>query len=135
MRESGDTPAPKGTSLRPGTVISGKFVLLRLIGEGAMSAVYEAKDSLIGRHVALKILHSPLARNAEVVRRFRREAEATARIQHPNVVMIHEMGQRRDGTFFIIQELLAGENLRAQLDARGRLDVEEAIEIILPIMG
>jgi len=127
--------APTGTPLRTGIVIGGKFVLLRVIGEGAMSSVYEARDLLIGRHVALKILHPRYATDGEILRRFRREAEATARIRHPNVVMVHEMGQRRDGTFFIVEELLAGENLREYLDARRRLSVDEAIEIILPIMG
>ena len=131
----GHTTAYRGTKLHPGMVISDKFVLKRLIGEGAMSAVFEAKDELIGRNVALKILHPHFAVNPDAVRRFRREAEATARIQHPNVVMVYEMGQRNDGTFFIIQELLSGENLREFLEVRSRLGVDEAIEIILPIMG
>src|SRR5262245_59184647 len=108
--------APMGAPLRAGIVIGSKFVLLRLIGEGAMSSVYEARDLLIGRHVALKILHPRYTNDSEILRRFRREAEATARIRHPNVVIVHEMGQRADGTFYIIEELLAGETLRKYLD-------------------
>src|SRR6185503_1624786 len=113
--------APASAPLRTGAVIGGKFALLRLIGEGSMCSVYEARDLLIGRHVALKILHPRYATDVEILRRFRREAEATARIRHPNVVMIHEMSQRRDGTFFIIQELLTGENLREYLDTQRQL--------------
>src|SRR5262245_6198762 len=86
---------------QPGMTIESKFVLLRLIGRGAMGVVFEARDEWIERHVAIKLLHPLYADRSHVVRRFRREAQAMARVSHPNVVAIHEMGRRSDGTLFI----------------------------------
>ncbi|MCC6559491.1 MAG: serine/threonine protein kinase [Polyangiaceae bacterium] len=115
--------------------IENKFVLLRLIGKGSMGAVYEARDEWIQRHVALKLLHPRHAQSSHVVRRFRKEAQAMARVSHPNVVAVHEMGRHSDGTFFIVQELLTGRTLREHLDERQRLSIDEAVEILSPIMG
>lgn len=116
-----------------GIVIGGKFTLLRLIAEGGVGAVYEAEDALICRRVALKLLHPHYSRHPDAVRRFRREAQATASIDHPNVVTVLEMGSCGDGTFFIVQELLKGQNLRERLAERRRLDMEEALQILLPV--
>jgi serine/threonine protein kinase len=121
------------SALRPGLVVGGKFTLLRLIARGGVGAVYEAEDALICRRVALKLLQSQYAKHPDIVRRFFREAQATAAIDHPHVVTIHEMGSRRDGSFFIVQELLKGANLRELLGERRRLPLEEALQIVLPI--
>ncbi len=130
---------PKGRQrvapLRPGLVVGGKFVLLRQIGQGAVGAIFEAKDTWIGRHVALKVLHPHVARHPDVMYRFRREARAAASIDHPNIVGVLEVGQRRDGTYYIVQELLDGISLRRHLETRVRLPVEEALDILVPIMG
>jgi serine/threonine protein kinase len=115
-------------------VIAGKFTLLRLIAEGGAGAVFEAEDILIGRRVALKLMHPRLAHDPEIVRRFRREAQATAAVQHPNVVTVFEMGQRRDGSFFIAQEFLHGRDLRAHLVEHKRLGIQDAAAILAPIM-
>lgn len=125
------TPPPSG--FPPGILIGGKFTILRLIAEGGVGAVYEAEDMLMSRRVALKLLHPMYAKHPEVQRRFHREAQATASIDHPNVVTIHEIGRRRDGTFFIAQELLRGHNLREVLVERGRLEVHEALRLLLPL--
>jgi serine/threonine protein kinase len=125
----------EGNAYRPGMTIENKFVLLRFIGKGAMGVVYEARDEWVERHVAIKLLHPRHAHSAQMVRRFRREAQAMARVSHPNVVAIHEMGRRSDGTFFIVQELLTGRTLREHLDDRQRLALDEALEILLPILG
>lgn len=126
-------PEDAPNALRPGIVIGGKFTLLRLIARGGVGSVYEAEDALICRRVALKLLHPQFAKHPDVVRRFFREAQATAAIDHPNVVTVHEMGSRQNGTFFIVQELLKGANLREFLGERRRLDPEEALQIVLPI--
>jgi serine/threonine protein kinase/tetratricopeptide (TPR) repeat protein len=125
----------RGPSLRPGVVVGGKFVLLRQIGQGAAGAIFEAEDTWIGRRVALKALHAHVARHPEVMWRFRREARAAASIEHPNIVGVLEVGQRRDGTYYIVQELLDGISLRRHLEERGQLPVPEALEILVPIMG
>jgi serine/threonine protein kinase/tetratricopeptide (TPR) repeat protein len=131
MEPDHDPSAP----FRPGMLIGNKFVLLRLIAEGGMCAVFEAKDELIRRHVAIKLLRREYAQHAEAIGRFRREAELTASIQHPNVVSIHEMGQRRDGSFYIVEELLQGESLRSHILRYGRFSFEQALEILVPVMG
>ncbi len=121
--------------LRPGVVVGGKFVLIRQIGQGAVGAIFEAEDTWIGRRVALKVLHPHVARHPDVMWRFRREARAAASIEHPNIVSVLEVGQRRDTTYYIVQELLEGISLRRHLEERGRLSVEEALEVLVPIMG
>src|ERR1700680_259648 len=87
---------PRTTSLRPGVVVGGKFVLLRQIGQGAVGAIFEAEDQWIGRRVARKVLPPPVARHPDVMWRSRREARAAASIEHPNIVSALEVGQRRD---------------------------------------
>ncbi|MBK9262674.1 MAG: protein kinase [Polyangiaceae bacterium] len=128
-RAAGQTP------FQPGMQIAGKFTLQRLIGSGSMGSVFEAWDMFVERRVAIKLMHPGYDRDPAMIARFRREAQTTAAIRHPNVVTIHEVGQRRDGTFYMVQELLAGETLRDYLAARGRLSEHEAMTIMVPIMG
>jgi eukaryotic-like serine/threonine-protein kinase len=126
---------PRPSSLRPGVVVGGKFVLIRQIGQGAVGAIFEAEDTWIGRRVALKVLHPHVARHPDVMWRFRREARAAASIDHPNIVGVLEVGQRRDGTYYIVQELLDGISLRRHLEEHGRLSVTETLDTLVPIMG
>lgn len=128
-RAGGQTP------FQPGMQIAGKFTLQRLIGSGSMGSVFEAWDMFVERRVAIKLMHPGYDRDPAMIARFRREAQTTAAIRHPNVVTIHEVGQRRDGTFYMVQELLSGETLRDYLGARGRLSEHEAMTIMVPIMG
>ncbi|MFO0760165.1 MAG: serine/threonine-protein kinase [Byssovorax sp.] len=124
-----------GTPLRPGMVVGGKFALLRRLGEGGVGVVFEAEDTWIGRRVAIKVLHAHLASRADVLARFRREARAAAALHHPNIVSVFEVGQRHDGSFYIVQELLDGETLRERMMRQRRLSPAELIEILSPIMG
>ncbi len=128
-RAAGQTP------FQPGMQIAGKFTLQRLIGSGSMGSVFEAWDMFVERRVAIKLMHPGYDRDPAMIARFRREAQTTAAIRHPNVVTIHEVGQRRDGTFYMVQELLSGETLRDYLAARGRLSEHETMTIMVPIMG
>jgi serine/threonine protein kinase len=118
-----------------GIIIGGKFALQRVIASGAMGVVFEAWDLYIERCVALKLMHPHLAHDPRLVARFRREAQAAARIQHPNVVSVLEVGKRRDGTFYIVHELIPGQTLRDYIRARGRIDPGEALSIASPVMG
>lgn len=122
-------------ALVSGTVVAGKFALIREIASGSMGTVFEAHDMLVDRVVALKLMHPYLQSKADTVARFLREAQAAARIRHPNVVAVLEMGQRRDGTFYIVQEMLTGRTLREYLDECGKLNAVDAVSIALPIMG
>lgn len=123
-------------SERVGTVIGGKYHLLSVLGTGGMGAVYRAENTWTRREVALKLLHPELTNSREVVERFMQEAQLASQLRHPNIVDVLDMGQEpSDGSFFIVQELLHGNDLRTVIDASGRLDAETSIDIVLPLMG
>ena len=134
-REGGPESGAAGTHFVPGTVVNGKFTLQRVIAFGAMGTVFEARDMFVERQVAFKLMHPHLMLDANLVTRFRREAQAAARIQHPNVVIVFEVGKHHNNTFYIAQELLVGKTLRQLLDSRRALDLAETISIAIPIMG
>ena len=105
-QDPGDGPRPCPTRL-------GRFTVLRPLGEGGMGAVYAGYDDVLDRHVALKLLH----RAAEARAWLRREGQALARLAHPNVVGIHELGEH-EGQLFLAMELVEGPTLRAFLEER-----------------
>ena len=111
------------------------YRLLREIGRGGMSVVYEACDVRTGQRVALKVLALPFAvtaaRRSDLVARFRREERAVSRLSHPNIVTIQEIGER-GGLHFIAMEYLPGESLRARLE-RGPLPLPEAGRVLTQI--
>ncbi|WP_434421596.1 serine/threonine-protein kinase [Nannocystis pusilla] len=114
-----------------GSTLAEKYRIEAVIGDGGMGRVYEAKHvRMPGRTVAVKILHRVLASDAEVVSRFRREAEIAGTIVHPNVVQIHDVDQTIDGTPFIVCERLVGEDLGQHLDRVGRIGVRETVHIL-----
>ena len=115
-----------------GEVIGGRYELEELIGTGGMSSVYRARDSLLERHVALKVLHSHYAEDEDFVERFRREARAVAQLSHPNIVTVIDRGDD-GGRQFIVFEYVAGENLKQLLVSRGALRVREALQIALQV--
>ena len=134
-RQSESTPAAAEATRRVGATVAGKFKLVRLIGVGGMGTVYEATNTWTHRRVALKILHPRVARDRDAAERFFQEARAATHIAHPNIVDVLDMGEdTADGSLFIVQELLDGEDLHARLNARGRLPPREALEVLLPIM-
>jgi len=100
-----------------------------------MGEVYRATNMSLGRNVAVKILNKEHTANEDDVLRFLREARAAAAVRHPNVVDVFDVARDDDGTPFIVQELLSGEDLEQYLlgPARGRLSIEEAIEIMIPV--
>jgi len=100
---------------RVGQMISGRYLIRALLGEGGMGAVYLAEHTLMRKRFALKMLHPQMAENPEVVARFRREAEAAAQIEHPNVVAASDFGQTDDGAFFLVLEYVDGTSLRDAL--------------------
>ncbi|MBI2392895.1 MAG: protein kinase [Deltaproteobacteria bacterium] len=121
---------------QPGMVIGGKYVLTRLLADGGLSSVFEAQHVSLGRRVAIKVLRPEVAFRQDVVGRLRREARAASALDHPNIVEIFDFGQDAvTESFFIVQRLLHGVDLRTHLDARQRLSVEESLEIIVPVMG
>jgi serine/threonine protein kinase len=120
---------------RSGELLASKYRLVSLLGSGAMGHVYRATNELIGRPVALKLLRKEHAKNAEIVDRFVREARAANLVRHPNVVNILDMGREEDGTPFIVQQLLEGEDLAAYVTrVGGRISREEVVELLCPVI-
>ncbi|MBI5489645.1 MAG: serine/threonine protein kinase [Deltaproteobacteria bacterium] len=115
---------------RTGEVLDNKYKLLRLLGEGGMGAVYEAQHTVIGRRCAVKFLHAEIAHNAEVVKRFIREAQAAAAIGHPNIIDIYDVGVTADGAPYLVMEYLLGSSLADELEHRTKLPPAEAAEIV-----
>jgi hypothetical protein len=109
-----------------GEVIADRYELEALVGRGGMSSVFRARDRLLDRTVALKILHDRHSADADYVQRFRREAETVARLAHRNIVTVIDRGSA-DGRQFIVFEYVDGETLDRLLARRGPLPVEEAL--------
>ena len=110
-------PLASGTKLGP-------YEIIAPIGAGGMGEVYRARDTRLGREVALKILPEFFSRDADRLRRFEQEARAVAALNHPNILAIHDIGEQ-DGSPFIVSELLDGNSLRAELD-QGALSARKA---------
>jgi serine/threonine-protein kinase len=115
-----------------GETIGERYEVEELVGHGGMSSVYKAKDSLLERHVALKILHDQYSSDDDFVERFKREARSVAQLQHPNIVTVIDRGEE-DGRQYIVFEYIDGENLKEHVVRKGRLDVREALEIALEV--
>src|SRR5512135_2494605 len=94
----------------------GPYEILALLGTGSMGEVYTARDTRLGRLVAVKVLPDRLAHDPELLRRFRHEALAASALNHPNVVSVHDVGTEGDA-YFVVSELIEGRTLRARLDA------------------
>jgi eukaryotic-like serine/threonine-protein kinase len=114
------------------TILDGKYRLRGTLGAGGMGIVYDGENIAIGRRVAVKLLHPRYARYPELVERFEREARAAARIGHPNIVDVLDMG-RADGVPYIVMEHLEGEVLYDRI-ARGNLAPADAIALLLQIL-
>src|SRR5580698_2704295 len=97
---------PKASADLVGSVVAERYRLDKLIGEGGMGAVYQATHLLMRKRVAVKLLHADLSHDEEVLGRFRREAQAAARIEHPNVAAATDFGQLPDGSFFLVLEFV-----------------------------
>lgn len=109
-------------------VIEGRYRLERLIGRGGMGAVYEATDARLNRRVAVKILTGSMFGNSEALRRFEREAQASARLNHPNIVIVFDYGVLQTEGAYLVMEILKGETLGAKLKRQGCVSCSLAAE-------
>src|SRR5437868_2351705 len=111
-----------------GRVFSSRYEIEREIARGGMAEVYLARDQSLNRPVALKALFPEFAREPSFVERFRREAQAAANLNHPNVVSIYDWGQE-EGTYFIVMEYVEGRSLRDLIRSEAPLEPNQAAEI------
>src|SRR5580704_17426568 len=117
-------------ALTSGTKI-GPYEIQSPLGAGGMGEVYRARDTRLGRDVAIKVLPEGLAKDTDRLRRFEQEARTIAALNHPNILGIHDIG-KHDGAPFLVTELLEGQTLRERLES-GPLPVRRAIEYALGI--
>src|SRR5262245_23931039 len=117
------------------TVLDGQYQMEALLGKGGMGAVYRARHILLGDRVAIKVLPPQVRNNAEWLRRFRREGQASRRFRHPNAVAVHDLRTTPDGKTYMVMEYVQGHTLDAELKRCGRLTSQEAFEILTPIMS
>lgn len=115
-----------------GKVLNSRYKVTELLGEGGMALVYEAKDLLLDRWVALKVLRPQLVSDKDFVRRFHREAKAVASLSHPNIVNIYDIGQDKD-IHYLVMENIRGENLNEMIKREGVLPPMMALEIAIQI--
>jgi eukaryotic-like serine/threonine-protein kinase len=121
------------TGVADNTLVDGRYRILGRIGAGGMADVYRAEDTHLGREVALKVLHSRYAQDAEFVERFRREASSAAGLSHPNVVGVYDRGQH-DGTYYIAMECLRGRTLKEIIEREAPLPQERAIDLGVQVL-
>lgn len=113
-------------------LLDGRYRLIERIGGGGMAEVFLAEDELLTRRVAVKILRSQFTDDANFVSRFRQEARAAARLSHPNIVSIFDVGCEAD-THYIVMEYVCGETLKELIHREGRLPFSQTLEIALQI--
>lgn len=109
-------------------ILARRYELQELIGDGGMADVYKAQDKLLDRAVAVKILHQQYANDAEFVEKFRREATAAAKLAHPNIVNIYDVGED-GGSQYIVMEYVSGPTLKEVIQQKGCLEPIEAVRI------
>jgi eukaryotic-like serine/threonine-protein kinase len=117
-----------------GQPFDGRYRVLGRLGVGGMATVYLAEDSSLGRKVALKVMAERYAEDGEFVERFRREAQAAARLNHPNIIAVYDRGQA-DGRPYIAMEYLQGRTLKQVIQAEGPLPPERAIAIAMQVLA
>lgn len=113
---------------------TGPYRVVRQIGSGGMGSIFEAIDARLGHRVALKRLHPHVAARPGATERFLREGRAVARIRHPHVVQVFALEEGSSGPY-LAMELLDGHDLATTLDRAGKLHVQEALELLLPVIA
>lgn len=122
-----------GAHLNPGDLIHQRYRLVRKLGAGASGAVWEAKNELIDRDVALKVMDPEVANDAVALQRFFNEAKAGGRVRSPSIVEILDIGQAEDGSPFLVFELLTGEGLDTFLQRETVMDPEMFVQLFVGI--
>jgi len=117
-------------AMNEGMLLNNRYQLLERLGSGGMSDVFHARDLMLERSVAIKVLHENYSNDDAFQRRFRQEARAAANLSHPNIVTVHDFGLDHS-QLFIVMEHIPGKDLKTLLRQRGRFSVEEAIPLMV----
>ncbi|MDO5568521.1 MAG: Stk1 family PASTA domain-containing Ser/Thr kinase [bacterium] len=121
--------------LSKGKRISGRYEILKSIGEGGMANVYLAQDIILNRRVAVKVLRGELSSDEKFIKRFQREALAVSNLSHPNIVEVYDVGEEEDidgigSKYYIVMEYIEGRTLKQLVQKRGPLTIPEVIDIM-----
>ena len=111
-------------------LLNNRYQLLEPLGTGGMAQVFRARDLMLERYVAIKMLRSDYSADPELQVRFRQEAKAAANLSHPNIVTVHDFGFDQ-GRLFIVMELVPGTNLKLMVENLGKFNPEDALPIII----
>ncbi len=118
--------------LAEGMFIADRYEIVEKIGSGGMSDVYKAKDHVLGRFVAIKVLKKEFSEDVNFVTKFRTEAQSAARLEHPNIVNIYDVGSEY-GMYYIVMEYVEGITLKSYIEKKGRLSYKEAVSIAIQV--
>lgn len=116
-----------------GKVLAGRYEVMSLIGEGALGAVWKAKQRMVERIVAIKVLSESTEEQSAAFLRFQREAQALSSLNHPNIVMVFDFGLSEEGFPFLVMDYLQGQNLHQLIQQEGRMEVDRAVPIFIQI--
>lgn len=116
--------------MNEGTLLNNRYQLLERLGTGGMAEVFRARDVMLDRYVAIKVLRKDYTENQAFQDRFRQEARAAANLSHPNIVTVHDFGLG-EGQLYIVMENVPGTDLKTLIRKRGRFRVEEAIPLMV----
>ena len=128
------SPSPDA-EVTVGSVLDGRYRIDAVIGTGGMGRVYRGEHTGIGRQVAIKVLHADLTRNRDAAARFQREALASGRLDHPNIVAVTDFGILDDGACYLVMEVLEGESLGDLLQRERKLSWQDAIDILRGVLS
>ena len=128
------TDAPGRTDPWLGRLVDSRYRVEEVLGRGGMGVVYKIKHQRMGKVAAMKVLHSEMADNPEIVARFQREAEAVSRLAHPNTVQVFDFGTT-DGALYLVMEYVRGQDLGALIDRDGPMSFKDAAPLLGQICG
>ena len=112
--------------------IAERYEIIGKIGAGGMSDVYKAKDHVLGRFVAIKVLKQEFSEDVNFVTKFRTEAQSAAGLEHPNIVNIYDVGSE-NGMHYIVMEYVDGITLKTYIEKKGKLTYKEAVSIAIQV--
>lgn len=116
--------------MEPHRLLNGRYQLTSLLGKGGMAFVYKARDQMLERDVAIKLLRDDYSQSPAFLERFRQEAKAAANLSHPNIVTVHDFGMDQ-GQIYIVMEYVPGTDLKTLIQKRGRFRPEEALPLLI----
>ena len=118
--------------LKNGTVLNGRYEILSMVGTGGMADVYRARDNVLKRMVAIKVLKEEYSSDAGFVAKFRREAQAAGGLSHPNIVSVYDVGEQF-GTYYIVMELVEGFTLKKYIEKKGQMSQHDAVQVTMQV--